>query len=152
VGGGTGSTAGGLKQYRVYLLWKSCTWEIRRALLPPSAVVENWIWYGERQEYVRDSRVRQTALFFYLYLLTFFLGAGMLIAHGYGVKESLFEFASSLGTVGLSIGITSPEAPSLVLWTQIFGMLLGRLEFFVIIISLAKIFADTHRMLHKKFK
>ncbi len=32
--------------------------------------------------------------------------------HGYGLKESLFEFASSLGTVGISIGITNANALS----------------------------------------
>src|SRR5690606_19534050 len=39
VGGGTCSTAAGLKQYRVYLFLKALGWEIRRALLPRSAVV-----------------------------------------------------------------------------------------------------------------
>jgi trk system potassium uptake protein TrkH len=67
--------------------------------------------------------------------------------HGYGLQESLFEFASSLGTVGLSVGLTSIDAPVLVLYTQIFGMLLGRLEFFVMVISIVKIFSDLRNSL-----
>jgi trk system potassium uptake protein TrkH len=147
IGGGTGSTAGGLKQYRIYLLWKSFIWEIRRALLPHSAVVENWVWCGQRKEYVRDANIRRIALFFYIYLIAFFLGSGIIAAHGYGLQESLFEFASSLGTVGLSVGLTSIDAPVLVLYTQIFGMLLGRLEFFVVVISIVKIFSDLRNSL-----
>jgi trk system potassium uptake protein TrkH len=54
----------------------------------------------------------------------------------------MFEFASSLGTVGLSIGITSPDAPKVILWTQTMGMILGRLEFFVIFYSILKIIKD----------
>lgn len=150
VGGGTGSTAGGLKQYRIYLLWKALLWDIRRALLPHSAVVENWVWYGERREYIRDANIRRTALFFYIYLLAFFLGSGIIAAHGYSLQDSLFEFASSLGTVGLSVGLTSIEAPVLVMYTQIFGMLLGRLEFFVVVVSIVKIFSDMRKLSSRK--
>jgi trk system potassium uptake protein TrkH len=58
------------------------------------------------------------------------------------LHEALFEYASAQGTVGLSLGVTSPSAPRLVLWTEIVGMFLGRLEFFVVFISLAKIARD----------
>ena len=54
----------------------------------------------------------------------------------------MFEFASSLGTVGLSIGITSPSVPKVIMWTQIIGMMLGRLEFFVVFYSILKIIKD----------
>jgi len=55
----------------------------------------------------------------------------------------MFEFASAMSTVGLSIGITSPYAPEIVLWTESAGMFLGRLEFFVVfygIVNLVKFF------------
>ena len=55
------------------------------------------------------------------------------------MAESLFEFASALGTVGLSIGITTKDTPSLILWTEIAGMFLGRLEFYVIFFALIKL-------------
>jgi len=48
-----------------------------------------------------------------------------------------------MSTVGLSIGITSPSAPALVLWTESAGMFLGRLEFFVVfygIINIVRLF------------
>jgi len=132
IGGGTCSTAGGIKQYRVYLLLKSFLWELRRPFLPRTVVVENYVWQGERKDYISDGRIRQAAIFVFLYLVTYIIGSGVLAAHGYGLKESMFEFASALGTVGLSVGITSANSPPLVLWAETLGMFLGRLEFLVI--------------------
>jgi trk system potassium uptake protein TrkH len=58
---------------------------------------------------------------------------------GYPLDESLFEFASSLGTVGSSVGITSYSANPVVLWTEVIGMFLGRLELMVIFAFFAKL-------------
>ncbi|MBN1510105.1 MAG: TrkH family potassium uptake protein [Sedimentisphaerales bacterium] len=142
IGGGTGSTAGGIKQYRVYVLFKTVVWDIRRALLPRTAVVENHIWQGENKDFITEERLRKVGTFVFLYLATYVIGAAIIAAHGFGVKESLFEFASALGTVGLSVGVTSAQAPALVLWTEMAGMFLGRLEFFVVIVSLVKVIQD----------
>lgn len=146
IGGGTCSTAGGIKQYRVYLLFKSLLWEMRRPFLPRMAVIENYVWQGERKDFISDTRIRQVATFVFLYFVTYIVGSAVLAAHGYGLRESLFEFASALGTVGLSVGITSADSPPLVLVTETLGMFLGRLEFFVVIVSLGKIFRDSFSM------
>lgn len=142
IGGGTGSTAGGIKQFRVYVLFKSIIWEIARAFLPKNAIVENPIWKGERKEFITNEQIRQIAAFISLYMVLFILGSCIIAAHGYKLNESLFEFASSISTVGLSCGITSPSSPPLVLWTEIIGMFMGRLEFFVIFVSIGKIMRD----------
>jgi trk system potassium uptake protein len=149
IGGGTCSTAGGIKQYRIYLLFKFLLWDLRRPLLPRTAVVENYIWRGESKDFVNDERFRRVATHIFLYLFTYIVGAGILAAHGYGLRESLFEYASAIGTVGLSIGVTSATAPTMVLWTMIIGMFLGRLEFFIVLISLGKIFCDMKQMTRK---
>jgi len=147
VGGGTGSTAGGIKQYRVYALYRGLLWELKGLLLPQQAVTEPDIWHGEQRQFLSDRRLRQTGLFVFLYLLTFGLGSGIIAAHGYSLPESLFEFGSALGTVGLSVGVTAATAPPGVLWTEIAGMMLGRLEFFTIFIGLTRIVTDTPVML-----
>ena len=142
IGGGTCSTAGGIKQYRIYVLIESILWEVRRSFLPRTAVVENYIWQGDRKDFIDDRRIRQVASFVFFYVATYFIGSGILAAHGYSLSDSLFEFASALGTVGLSVGVTSPTAPVTVLWTETLGMFLGRLEFFVIFIAAAKLIRD----------
>jgi len=147
IGGGTCSTAGGIKQYRIYLLWKSIRWELRHSLLPRTTVTENHVWEANGKVFVNDTRLRQIGIFVFLYLLTFVLGSAVLTAHGYGLKESLFEYASTIGTVGLSVGVTSPSAPAGVLWVQIVGMFLGRLEFFVVLVSALKLTRDVWTMM-----
>jgi len=66
---------------------------------------------------------------------------------GYSLSDSLFEFASAIGTVGLSVGVTSAQMPDAALWVEIFAMFLGRLEFTVVIVSLLKLVKDSRLML-----
>jgi trk system potassium uptake protein TrkH len=142
IGGGTCSTAGGIKQYRVFLLFKALVWEARRPLLPRAAVVEHSIGHGGSLQPVHDGHVRQAAIYAFLFLATWVLGTALLTTHGIGLQEALFEFASSLGTVGLSMGVTAPDAPPLILWAEMLAMFLGRLEFFVVFVGVAKLMRD----------
>jgi trk system potassium uptake protein TrkH len=146
IGGGTCSTAGGIKQYRIYVLYKSLIWEIRSFFLPRTTVTENYIWQGERKDFISEARIRQIGTFVFLYLVTYISGSLIITSTGVSIEDSLFEFASALGTVGLSVGITSPAASPVILWTEIFGMLLGRLEFFVIISGIMTILRDISKI------
>ena len=149
VGGGACSTSGALKQFRVYVLAKSVYWELRRALLPQRAVLPKTVWEGEQKSEVSDARMHAIAAYCFLYLASWGVGSLILTAYGYGVKESLFEYASALGTVGLSLGISTPDAPLGVIWTETVGMFLGRLEFFVVFVSLVKLLRDVTRMVSR---
>lgn len=142
VGGGTGSTAGGIKQYRIYILARGLAWEVQQRVLPAAAVTEREVWVGDRRRFLTPEEIRAAGVFVFLYLATFVLGAGVIAAHGYSLTESLFEFASALGTVGLSLGVTAADAPLPILWAEIAGMLLGRLEFFTIAVGVARIVQD----------
>ncbi len=145
VGGGSYSTAGGIKQYRVVLLAKAVVWEIRRNLLPAGTVQENYVWHAGRKSYIRDEHLRQVGVFAFLYLGVFAVGTCIIAANGCSFRDSAFEFASALGTVGLSLGVTTADAPALVLWVEIVGMFLGRLEFFVVFVALARLGRDLMR-------
>ena len=148
IGGGTCSTAGGIKQYRIYILYKSLIWEIKSFFLPRTTVTENYIWQGEQKDFISEARIRQIGTFLFLYLTTYLFGSLVIAATGVSLKDSLFEFASALGTVGLSVGVTGPQASPVILWTEIAGMLLGRLEFFVIISGIMKILGDSCKYVH----
>lgn len=151
IGGGTCSTAGGIKQFRIYLLWKLFIWEIKRHFMPRTAILEIPIWEANHRVFVDDRRVRQVAVFVFLYLVTYLLGVMLLCAYGYSLSDSLFEFASAIGTVGLSVGVTSARMPYAVLWAEIFAMFLGRLEFIVVIVSVAKMVTDSRLILKRDF-
>jgi len=149
IGGGTCSTAGGIKQIRVYLLWKMLSWELRRAFLPRSAVLERPIWEADHKAFMTDSRLVQLSAYVFLYFVTFAAGTLIFCSYDYPLHESLFEVASALGTVGISIGVTSVNSPDILLWVETAAMFLGRLEFFVIFLSIFRLFTDIHRMCGK---
>jgi trk system potassium uptake protein TrkH len=142
VGGGTGSTAGAIKQYRVYVLYRGLVWEVRRRLLPRRAVTEPDIWQGEQRRFLTDRHIRQVALFVFLYGAFWLAGSGVIAAHGYSMQDSLFECASALGTVGISVGVTSAGAPPGVLWVEMVAMLLGRLEFLTVVVGVVRLVTD----------
>ncbi len=142
VGGGTCSTAGGVKQYRVHVLFRYLCHDLGRRLGPRRAVTEPFLREGADRRFLSEGEVARIGAFLFLYLTVLALGTGVLAAYGNGVRESLFEFASALGTVGLSIGVTAAGAPRGLLWTETLGMLLGRLEFFTVFVGIARLARD----------
>lgn len=140
IGGGAGSTAGGIKLYRVYILCRNCIWNIKRQFMSPHLVNEDFVYKPEGKIYIKDEDRKDIANYAFIYMILYIVGVSIMLLNNYPLQDSLFEFASALGTVGLSVGITSPLAPPIILWIEIFGMLFGRLEIWVIIIAFIKIF------------
>ena len=131
-----------IKQYRVYILFKSLWWNIRSYVLPRNVVKEYPVNRADGKFYVSDKHIIEVCSVTTIYMIMFVISIIILMAHGYGLKESMFEIASCLSTVGLSIGITSPDAPNLVLITETIMMFLGRLEFIVVFYSILRIIRD----------
>ncbi|MBN2300358.1 MAG: TrkH family potassium uptake protein [Acholeplasmataceae bacterium] len=142
IGGSMGSTAGGMKQYRVALAFKSLYWNIKDQLGHKKTIRTHFINKLGTRTIVDKDDIIQNHSFLTIYFLVLILGAVIISTFGYSIKDSLFEFASALGTVGLSIGITGYTANPIVLWTLSIGMFLGRLEFYVIFVAIAKISLD----------
>ncbi len=78
-----------------------------------------------------------------------FAWVAILLAHGYPLQDSLFEFASAIGTVGLSVGLTAADSPPLVLWTESIGMFIGRLEIYVFFVAVIKLYKDAKHGLER---
>ena len=152
IGGGAGSTAGGLKQYRVYIMLKSLVWNIKGYLLPQNVVRQNYVIRPEGKYYVSENHALDISIFAMLYMMTFVVGVLVMLAHGSSFQDSIFEYASTLGTVGLSVGVTAPDLPGVVLWTQIAGMMLGRLEFLVVFFAGLKMIRDLRMILKRNPK
>lgn len=152
IGGGTLSTAGGIKQFRIYLMTKFLFWDLKRFFLPKSSIQNRSIFEGQRRVFVDDVRAREVAVFVFLYLSTYALVVLILCANGFNLRDSLFESASALGTVGLSLGVTSATMPDVALWTEIIAMFLGRLEFTVVIVSIVKVVSELGLMAKRREK
>lgn len=152
IGGGAGSTAGGIKQLRIYILYRALISESRQMLLPKGAINETQIWQGEQRRFLQAKQIRQVSLFVFLYMALFFIGSAIMMGYGYSLQDSLFEYASTMGTVGLSVGPTAADAPVGMLWAQIVGMFLGRLEFFTVFVGVACMIRDFKPMVSRQTK
>lgn len=142
IGGGLGSTAGGIKQYRVVASLKGLVYNYRDKLLSNKTITTHYITRGGGREELTKKEISNNVDYILIYILVFILGSFIFTCYGYSVEDSMFEFASSLSTVGLSVGITGYSANSVILWTSIIGMFMGRLEIIVIFNALSKIKKD----------
>lgn len=146
LGAGTGSTAGGIKQYRIGLMAKAQYWQIKDMLSHKKTVRTKFINRLGKKMVIEQEDITQNYMFITTYIVVLLLGSFMIMLHGHSFENSLFEFASTIGTVGLSVGILNASAPNFLLWTGTFGMFLGRLEFYVIFIAISKVVLDiTHK-------
>jgi len=96
IGGSPGSTAGGMKTTTVAVLFACVVAIFRRR--------ENGRFFGRR---IADDTVKNAVTVFLMYITLFLIG-GMIISRveGIPILTCLFETASAIGTVGLTLGIT----------------------------------------------
>lgn len=137
IGGGIGSTAGGIKLTRVYLMLRAINNHLRNKNAPEGAVSLSFYTRPQGRTLIDQKLLADTSCFVFSYLLIYFTGTFLLmLTANCSLIEAMFDFASALGTVGLSIGITGPLTPPLALVVEMAGMLLGRLEIFIVLIGI----------------
>ena len=148
IGGGMGSTAGGIKFYRLGIACKSYYWALRERLSPRRVIFPAYInRIGETKEINRTDS-NEAFGYILLYTLVMLVGAFLVSVLGsYDFGSSLFEFSTALSGTGLSCGITSgvngyAAANPAVLWVLNVGMFAGRLEILVIFYALFRVARD----------
>ena len=146
VGGGLGSTAGGIKLTRVYLLIRMVCLNIRKKMQPGRCVESPSYYRAQGKTRIDDEVCLDTVGFIGCYLFIYICGTmALTLSCHCSLDEAMFEFASSLGTVGLSIGLTGPGTGSAVLLIEMAGMILGRLEIFIVIVGLCRAIQSSAR-------
>jgi len=131
LGGAVCSTTGGIKTLRIGIIFKSICQDIRKILIPESAVSVGK--FHHLQEIILDSKHVYSAFMITLfYILIYFFGALVAVGLGYPFLESLFESVSATANVGLSCGITQVGMPAILKVTYILQMWAGRLEFIAV--------------------
>jgi trk system potassium uptake protein TrkH len=137
IGGGIGSTAGGIKMARVYLLLRLVVLNLRQRLSSARIVRAPYYIKAQGKTPIDHVLAEDTVTFIASYLMIFIVGSlALTLTAGCDLTKAMFEFASSLGTVGLSIGMTGPTTGAGTLLVEIVGMVLGRLEIYVVLISM----------------
>lgn len=122
------STGGGIKALRVGLMFKSFAADVKKTVLPESALIKEK-YHHIKDSLLNDALVKSTITIGLLYIITYLIGAFVGTLYGYDFLQSLFEATSAASTTGLSCGITSPTMPTVMKVVYVLSMWLGRLEF-----------------------
>ncbi len=130
IGGGIGSTAGGIKILRLLILLRLIKLTLIRICLSPHAVLEPRL----NGKSLGDEEIHQALLLIILFGLVIFVSWLPFVIMGYNPLDSLFEVVSATGTVGLSTGITASGLPNLLKMVLCADMLMGRLEIIAILV------------------
>ena len=134
IGAMASSTSGGIKALRVGLALKAVVHDVRRFLLPESAVVVTTYHIGRRR-ILRPETARAATTALLMFVLSFLLGTMVTLLYGSAdVTEALFESVSIGSNIGISIGVVQPGMPRGLMAVYAVQMILGRLEFVAVLV------------------
>jgi trk system potassium uptake protein TrkH len=138
IGGGAGSTAGGIKLSRAYLLLRITKENIRHRVSPAIKTAAPSYNTARGKTPIDNTLVSDTLGFIACYIGIFILGTlALTLTAGCSLMDAMFEFASALGTVGITNGITGADTGAGTLIVEMIGMTLGRLEIFVVFFGIS---------------
>ena len=136
----SGSTSGAMKCSRISILFKVMINEFKR-IVHPNAVIP-----VRMTNKIVPSSV-QSAILAYTVIYIFVLIVGLAVNMGFGIdfQDSFALSVSSVGNVGPAFGEYGPMGsfatlPAGVKWFSVFQMLVGRLEFFAVLLLLTPVF------------
>lgn len=132
IGGGLGSTAGGIKLLRLLMLAALVRWMVYRLMLPREAHIR--VHVGGRSLDREDAP--RAAIIVTLYMLVLLASMLALAPLGNGMADPLFDTISALSTVGLSVGFVDPGLPGWAKLLLAFDMWVGRVEFIPVLLLL----------------
>lgn len=133
IGGCSGSTAGGMKIIRLYILSKYAVHQVVKSAEPKVVKI---IKYGSKA--LRSEVVEGVVAFFVLYIFIFVMSSIVIALHGYDLVTSLSATAACLGNVGPGMGLAgASETYSHFPWTVklllCLDMWIGRLEIYTVL-------------------
>lgn len=130
VGGDRGSTAGGIKLWRMSILARAARHALTLPRLPERAVAP----LRHNGAPVADTFMAALLGLLLLYALTAAAVWAMLLGLGHPAMPALFDTLSALSTVGLSTGVIGPDLPPAAQLVLTAAMWLGRLEFIAVLV------------------
>jgi trk system potassium uptake protein TrkH len=137
IGGSAGSTAGGIKLIRTYLLIRITKENVRSRLSSARQISAPTYYRVQGKTPIDNALIKDTVGFVACYMGVFIAGTLLLtLTADCSLFEAMFEFASAFGTVGISNGLTSAAASAASLLILMAGMILGRLEVFIVFIGI----------------
>ena len=143
IGGFTGSTAGGIKLYRLGDVFISLKETFSSSIaLPEEMRVIKVYKFGEKR-IVTNDELKRSIDYILLYLLCVFVAVVILIFNGFQADNSIFEVCSAFSGLGETTGLSLFAATNhkySAIWTLIVSMFLGRLEIQIVFIFFFRLF------------
>ena len=135
IGGCAGSTACGIKIFRLQMLLLFLKNQIKKLISPNSVIITKY-----NNQKISDNFINSVIIFIFTFLFIFLIIAMLLSISGLDFITSISGAASAISNVGPGLGdIIGPngnykDIPNLSKWILSFGMLLGRLELFAVLV------------------
>ena len=135
IGGCAGSTACGIKIFRLQMLLIFLKNQVKKLIYPNSVIITRY-----NNQRISDDFIRSVIIFIFSFLFIFLIIAMLLSISGLDFVTSISGAASSISNVGPGLGeIIGPDGnykslPDLSKWILAAGMLLGRLELFAVLV------------------
>ena len=135
IGGCAGSTACGIKIFRLQMLLIFLKDQIKKLIYPNSVIITKY-----NNQKISDEFIKSVIIFIFTFLFIFLIIAMLLSISGLDFITSISGAASSISNVGPGLGeIIGPNGnykalPDLSKWILAAGMLLGRLELFAVLV------------------
>ena len=135
IGGCAGSTACGIKIFRLQMLLIFLKNQIKKLIYPNSVIISKY-----NNQKISEDFIKSVIIFIFTFLFIFLIIAMLLSVSGLDFITSISGAASSISNVGPGLGdIIGPNGnyknlPDLSKWILTIGMLLGRLELFAVLV------------------
>ena len=135
IGGCAGSTTCGVKIFRIQILYLFISNQLKKIIYPKGIFVLKY-----DQNPIDNKFISSIISFIYMYLVIFFSLTALLSLTGLDFITSISGAATSISNVGPGLGsIIGPNGnfstlPDVSKWILSFGMILGRLELFAILV------------------
>ena len=135
IGGCAGSTACGIKIFRLQMLLIFLKNQIKKLISPNSVIITKY-----NNQKISDNFINSVIIFIFTFLFIFLIIAMLLSITGLDFITSISGAASSISNVGPGLGeIIGPNGnykniPDISKWILSAGMLLGRLELFAVLV------------------
>ena len=135
IGGCAGSTTCGIKVFRIQILYLFIVNQLKKIIYPKGVFVVKY-----EKNSIDDKFMASIISFIYLYFIIFFLLTAFLSLSGLDFITAISGAATSISNVGPGLGSTiGPSGnfstlPNISKWILTFGMIMGRLELFAILV------------------
>ena len=135
VGGCAGSTTCGIKIFRLQILFFFLKNQIKKIIYPNSIFILNY-----NNQKIEDGFINSVIVFIFSYLFIFLMIAILLSITGLDFLSAISGAATSISNVGPGLGeMIGPngnfsQVSNISKWILSFGMLLGRLEIFAVLV------------------